>query len=172
MRQRYILTYLILLVIQIILGDLLNLSQYVVICFLPVMILSLPITYNTTRLLVISFASALAVDFFTNGMLGLTTCALLPVALARNRLIRLVFGTELMSRQEDISIHKQGGGKVFLTILLATTLFFAVFIPIDCAGTRSMSFMATRFLLSVALSSAVSYYVAGVLAPREADRWN
>ena len=147
MRQRYILTYLILLVIQIILGDLLNLSQYVVICFLPVMILSLPITYNTTRLLVISFASALAVDFFTNGMLGLTTCALLPVALARNRLIRLVFGTELMSRQEDISIHKQGGGKVFLTILLATTLFFAVFIPIDCAGTRSMSFMATRFLL-------------------------
>jgi multidrug efflux pump subunit AcrB len=105
-------------------------------------------------------------------MLGLTTCALLPVALARNRLIRLVFGTELMSRQEDISIHKQGGGKVFLTILLATTLFFAVFIPIDCAGTRSMSFMATRFLLSVALSSAVSYYVAGVLAPREADRWN
>ncbi len=172
MRQRYILTYLILLVIQIILGDLLNLSQYVVICFLPVMILSLPITYNTTQLLVISFASALAVDFFTNGMLGLTTCALLPVALARNRLIRLVFGTELMSRQEDISIHKQGGGKVFLTILLATTLFFAVFIPIDCAGTRSMSFMATRFLLSVALSSAVSYYVAGVLAPREADRWN
>ena len=172
MRQRYILIYLILLVIQIILGDLLNLSQYVVICFLPVMILSLPITYNTTQLLVISFASALAVDFFTNGMLGLTTCALLPVALARNRLIRLVFGTELMSRQEDISIHKQGGGKVFLTILLATTLFFAVFIPIDCAGTRSMSFMATRFLLSVALSSAVSYYVAGVLAPREADRWN
>ena len=58
MRQRYILTYLILLVIQIILGDLLNLSQYVVICFLPVMILSLPITYNTTQLLVISFASA------------------------------------------------------------------------------------------------------------------
>ena len=172
MRQRYILTYLILLVIQIILGDLLNLSQYVVICFLPVMILSLPITYNTPQLLVISFASALAVDFFTNGMLGLTTCALLPVALARHRLIRLVFGTELMSRQEDISIHKQGGGKVFLTILLATTLFFAVFIPIDCAGTRSMSFMATRFLLSVALSSAVSYYVAGVLAPREADRWN
>ena len=172
MRQRYILTYLILLAIQIVLGDLLNLSQYVIICFLPVMILSLPITHSTTRLLVIAFVSAMAVDFFTNGMLGLNICALLPVALARNRLIRLVFGSELLSRQEDISIHKQGGGKVLLAILLATTLFFAVFIPVDCAGTRSVSFMVVRLLVSVALSSAVSYYVAGVLAPREADRWN
>ena len=172
MRRRYIFTFLILLVIQIILGDLLNLSQYVVICFLPVMILSLPITHSTSRLLAIAFACGLAVDFFTNGMLGLCTCALLPVALARNTLIRLVFGSELLSRQEDISIHKQGGGKVLLAILLATTLYFAVFIPVDCAGTRPLSFMALRLLISVALSSAVSYYVAGVLAPREADRWN
>ena len=111
-------------------------------------------------------------DFFTNGMLGLCTCALLPVALARSRLIRLVFGSELLSRQEDISIHKQGGGKVFLAVLLATTLYFAVFIPVDCAGTRSLGFMAVRLILSVALSSAVSFYVAGVLAPREEGRWN
>ena len=166
MRQRYIFTYLILLAIQIILGDLLNLSQYVIVCFLPVMVLSLPITFSTPRLMIIAFASAIAVDFFTNGMLGLNVCALLPVALARNRLIRLVFGSELLSRQEDISIHKQGGGKVLLSILLATTLFFAVFIPVDCAGTRTLSFMAVRMLV------AVSYYVAGVLAPREADRWN
>lgn len=172
MRRRYVLTYLILLVLQIILGDLLNLSQYVVLCFLPVMIMSLPITYSTVRLMLTAFASALAVDFFTNGMLGLTTCALLPVALARNALIRLVFGTELLSRQEDISIHKQGPGKVLLSILLADILYFAVFIPVDCAGTRSFPFMFMRGILSIAVSTAVSYYVAGVLAPREGGRWS
>lgn len=171
MRQRYIFTYLVLLGIQIVFGGLLNLSQYVVLCFLPVMILSLPITYGTPRLLLIAFASGLAVDFLTNGVLGLTTCALLPVALARNALIRLVFGTELLSRQEDISIHKQGPAKVLLAILLATTLFFLIYIPVDCAGTRPTGFMALRMLLSIALSTPVSYYAAGVLAPREADRW-
>lgn len=171
MRQRYIFTYLVLLAIQIVLGGLLNLSQYVVVIFLPVMIMSLPITHSTPRLLLIAFVSGLAVDFFTNGVLGLTTCALLPVALARNSLIRLVFGTELLSRQEDISIHKQGPAKVLLAILLATTLFFLIYTPVDCAGTRPAGFVALRMLLSIALSTPVSYYVAGVLAPREADRW-
>lgn len=171
MRQRYIFTYLVLLAIQIVLGGLLNLSQYVVVVFLPVMIMSLPITHSTPRLLLIAFVSGLAVDFFTNGVLGLTTCALLPVALARNSLIRLVFGTELLSRQEDISIHKQGPAKVLLAILLATTLFFLIYTPVDCAGTRPAGFVALRMLLSIALSTPVSYYVAGVLAPREADRW-
>lgn len=171
MRQRYIFTYLVLLAIQIVLGGLLNLSQYVVVVFLPVMILSLPITHGTPRLLLIAFFSGLAVDFFTNGVLGLTTCALLPVALARNSLIRLVFGTELLSRQEDISIHKQGPAKVLLAILLATTLFFLIYTPVDCAGTRPAGFVALRMLLSIALSTPVSYYAAGVLAPREADRW-
>lgn len=171
MRQRYVFTYLVLLVIQIICGGLLNLSQYVVLSFLPVMILSLPITRSTPRVLVTAFVTGLAVDFFTDGVLGLTVCALLPVAFARNALIRLVFGTELLSRQEDISIHKQGPAKVLLAILLATTLFFLIYIPVDCAGTRSGGFIALRTLFSVALSTPVSYYVAGVLAPREADRW-
>ena len=171
MRQRYIFTYLVLLVIQIIFGGLLNLSQYVVLCILPVMIMSLPITYGAPRVMVIAFLSGLAVDFFTNGVLGLTACALLPVAFCRNSLIRLVFGTELLSRQEDISIHKQGPAKVLLAILLATALFFLIYIPVDCAGTRPAGFMALRMLLSIALSTPVSYYAAGVLAPREADRW-
>lgn len=171
MRQRYIFTYLVLLVIQIVFCALLNLSQYVVLCILPVMIMSLPITYGTPRVLIIAFLSGLAVDFFTNGVLGLTACALLPVAFCRNSLIRLVFGTELLSRQEDISIHKQGPAKVLLAILLATALFFLIYIPVDCAGTRPAGFMALRMLLSIALSTPVSYYAAGVLAPREADRW-
>ena len=171
MRQRYVFTYLILLVIQIILSGLLNLSQYVVLSFLPVMILSLPITRSTPRVLLTAFITGLVVDFFTDGVLGLTVCALLPVAFARNALIRLVFGTELLSRQEDISIHKQGPAKVLLAILLATTLFFLIYIPVDCAGTRSGGFIALRTFLSVVLSTPVSFYVAGVLAPREADRW-
>lgn len=171
MRQRYIFTYLVLLVIQTIFCALLNLTQYVVLCFLPVMILTLPITHSTPRLLLIAFLTGLAVDFFTNGVLGLTVCALLPVAFTRNSLIRLVFGTELLSRQEDISIHKQGPAKVLLAILLATSLFFLIYIPVDCAGTRPAGFMALRMLLSIALSTPVSYYAAGVLAPREADRW-
>jgi hypothetical protein len=171
MRQRYIVTYIILLAVQIVLADLLNLSQYIVLSFLPVMIMSLPITHSGPRVMIIAFATGLAVDFFTHGVPGLTAAALLPVAFARNGIIRLVFGNELFSRKEDISIHKQGPGKVLLSILIATVLYFLIYIPLDCAGTRPSGFVTARILLSVALSTAVSFFVAGILAPLEADRW-
>ncbi len=171
MRHGYLITYLVLLAIQVVLGDLLNLSQYVVLCFLPVMIMSLPVTYSTPKVLIVAFFTALAADFFTHGVLGLSVVALLPVAYARNLIVRLVFGSELLSRKENISIHKQGPAKVLLATLLATTLYFAVFVPADCAGTRSFGFVLLRILLSVAVSTPVSYYVAGILSPLEADRW-
>ena len=172
MRSRFVISFIAMIAIQVMLGGLINLSQYLVICILPVMIMCLPITFGTGRVLLVAFVASLVVDFFTDGALGLTAVALLPVAFTRNSLIRLVFGSELLSRREDISIHKQGAGKVLLAILLATTLYFLVFVPVDCAGTRPLSFIALRILLSVAVSTALSYYVAGVLSPREADRWS
>lgn len=171
MRRGYVITYLILLAVQVVLGDLLNLSQYVVLCFLPVMIMSLPVTYGTPRVLIIAFFTALAADFFTNGILGLSAVALLPVGLFRNLIVQLVFGSELLSRKENISIHKQGPAKVLLATLIATALYFAVFVPVDCAGTRPGGFVLLRILLSVIVSTPVSYYVAGILSPLEADRW-
>ena len=60
---------------------------------------------------------------------------------------------------------------MLLAILLANLIFFLIYIPVDCAGTRPAGFMVLRMLISVVLSTAVSYYVAGLLAPREADRW-
>ena len=172
MRPRFVISFIAMIAIQIMLGGLLNLTQYLVISILPVMIICLPITFSTSRVLLVAFLTSLVVDFFTDGAMGLSAVALLPVAVTRNSLIRLVFGSELLSRREDISIHKQGTGKVLLAIFLATTLYCLVFVPVDCAGTRPLSFIAPRILLSVAVSTALSYYVAGVLAPREADRWN
>lgn len=171
MRRGYIFTFLILLAIQVVLGDLLNLTQYVILSYLPVMIMSLPVTYGTPKVLIIAFATGFAVDFLTHGVLGLTVSALLPVAFARNTIVKLVFGSELLSRQENISIHKQGPAKVLLGTFLATLLYFAVYVPVDCAGTRSLGFIMLRILLSLAVSTPVSYYVAGILSPLEADRW-
>ena len=169
--KRYIFTYLALLAIQIVVGNYLNLTQYAVLIWLPVMIMSLPVTFSTLAVLLVSFATGLAADFFTHGVLGLSVIPLLVVGYARNFIIRLVFGTELLSRKEDISTHKQGIGKVSLSTFIATALFFLIYIPIDAAGTRSLAFLLVRGAISISASTAVSIYLSGVLAPREADRW-
>lgn len=172
MNNRYWLTYLLLLVAQIILGDMLNLSQHVTLFFLPIMILSLPISYGAIHSMAIAFATGFAVDFFTHGVLGLTIMALVPVAFTRELVIKLVFGNELVARQEDLSVHKQGLPKAALAALISTALFLLIYIPVDCAGARSFGFVAGKIVLSLLVSLPASLYAAWLLSIKEADRWN
>ena len=90
MRSRFVISFIAMIAIQIMLGGLLNLTQYLVISILPVMIICLPITFSTSRVLLVAFLTSLVVDFFTDGALGLTAVALLPVAFTRNALIRRI----------------------------------------------------------------------------------
>ena len=93
MRPRFVISFIAMIAIQIMLGGLLNLTQYLVISILPVMIICLPITFSTSRVLLVAFLTSLVVDFFTDGAMGLSAVALLPVAVTRYALIRLVFGS-------------------------------------------------------------------------------
>jgi len=121
--------------------------------------------------MLIAFVTGFFVDFFTHGILGLTICALLPVAFCREWIIRLVFGNEVFSRGEDVNIERQGIAKVSLASLIATALFFLIYIWVDGAGTRPMNFNIIRFVLSCVVSMLVSLYVIHILTSEEVRRW-
>ena len=171
MRGRYALMYLLLLVVQILLGNFLNLGQLVAVCLLPLLVLSLPVNYSGTAVMLIAFASALAVDLLTHGILGLSAVALLPIAAGRRLLISAVFGSEIYSRGEDISAAKQGLGKMALALLIATAVYFAIYIWVDAAGTRSLGVNTLAWLLSTLVSTAAQLLLTGLLSEREDGRW-
>ena len=159
------LIYLILLAAQLLLSTYANFTPYVMVTLLPVMVLCIPIRVGTTLAMLIAFATGLSIDLLSEGLLGLNALALVPVAFARNSIIRLIFGGELFAREEDFSVHRSGFWKVFMAILLATTLFLLVYIWADGAGTRPLLFNALRFAGSLAASTALSLLVIDLLAP-------
>ena len=163
--------FLVLLVAQILVWNFFNLSQFVVLTFLPVMVICLPAKVNTTPALLITFLAGIGVDFFTHGILGLTCVALLPIALGRKFIISLVFGEELFSRGEGISFRRQGIVKMNLAIVLSTALFMIIYIWVDGAGMRPFWFNVLRFVCSLAASSLVSVFVASLLTEEESARW-
>lgn len=169
MRGRFYLLYIILLALQIVFGNYLDLSQYVTLCFLPAMILALPVGISTIGTMSIAFITALAADFFTHGILGLTVLALVPVAFCKRWLIGLVFGGDVLSRGENISIDKHGMPKTILAILLATSLYLLIYIWADGAGTRPLGFNAIRFACSLLASTLVSTFAANLL--KSTGKW-
>ena len=159
------LIYIILLVAQLLLSTYANFTPYMMVTMLPAMVLCMPIRMGTVLAMVIAFATGLSVDLLSEGLLGLNALALVPVAFARNSIIRLIFGGELFAREEDFSIHRNGFWKVLVAIVLSTALFLAVYIWADGAGTRPLLFNAIRFGASLVASTLLSLLVVNLLAP-------
>lgn len=157
--------YVLLTIAQILICNYFHVTPYIMLSILPVMVLCIPIRVSTTGAMFVAFATGLAVDFLSEGLLGINALALVPVAFARKEIIRLIFGAELFSRKEDFSIRKSGFGQVSLAILLAQALFLVIYIWADGAGTRPLWFNAARLGASLAAGFLVSLLIVDTLAP-------
>lgn len=166
----FTLTYLLLLVAQIMLLNYCNFTQYLAVVFLPVMVMCISIKKGPIFTMIVAFLTGFAADFLAGGMLGLTSLALVPVAAARKGIIQLVFGSELFSRGEEISVRKQGVGKVLLACLMVTAIFLIIYIWADGAGTRPTWFNFLKFGISLVADTIISFFVCDLLTSDDI-RW-
>ena len=158
-RGEFWIAYVLLLVAQLLLSNYFHVTQYIFLTILPVMVLCIPIRVGTVGAMLIAGLTGLAVDYLSEGVLGLNALSLIPVAFARNGIIGLVFGRELFARREDFSVERCGFGKV------AMALFLVIYIWADGAGTRPLWFNGLRLAASLGASFVVSLLTLGVLAP-------
>ena len=132
--EHYFLTFFILTIVQILVCNYLNLSHYISLSFLPLLILCIPIRFGTITAMIVAFAAGLSVDIFSEGVLGLNALALVPVAALRFPIIQAVFGTGLFARKENLSFRKHGFFKFSTAILIAQSVFLILYIWADGAG--------------------------------------
>ncbi len=163
-RNEFWKAYVLLLIAQLIISNYFRFTPFVMLSILPVMILSVPIRVNRFVLLLLAFASGLLVDWLSEGLLGLNALALVPVAYARNSVLRIVFGNELMARKEDFSVNSNGLASVIMAIAMVQALFLIIYIWMDSAGSRTFLFNSGRFLASLAAGVLVSLLTLNVLA--------
>jgi len=164
-RGDFWIAYVLLLVAQLLLSNFFHVTPYIFLTILPVMVLCIPIRVGTVGAMLIAALTGLAVDYLSEGVLGLNALALIPVAFARNGIIGLVFGRELFARKEDFSIERCGFGKVATALFLSTLLFLVIYIWADGAGTRPLWFNGLRLAASLGSSFVVSLLTLSVLAP-------
>ena len=150
---------------QMIICNYFQFTPYVVLSMLPAMILCMPLTVRPPVCMLIAFASGLAVDWLAEGLIGINAASLVPVALARKTIIRVFLGEDLIARSDSFTFKKNGFGKISIALITALSIFFAIYILVDGAGTRPTSFNAIRFTASVTSSFILSLIVTAVLTP-------
>lgn len=164
MRRTFTLTYLVMVVAQMIFTNYFHFSPLCMITILPMMVLCIPTRINTVWAMVIAFATGLAVDFLAEGVIGLNALSLVPVAYVRKWLIGIIFGTEPFEHKENITTRKYGFARVSFATIIVTALFLVIYITADCAGTRPFWFLASKLGISLAASYLVSAPLINLLS--------
>lgn len=155
--------YILLLICQIILCNYSNLGPYITLSMLPTMVLCIPLSVSTPLCMLTAFVSGLSVDWLSEGIIGLNASAIIPVALLRKPLVSMFIGEDLIVRNENFSIRKNGFTKIFFTLLSATAVFTAIYVFLDGAGTRPFWFLISRFGASFACNMVPALIVTNVL---------
>jgi len=164
MRKTFALTYILLVIAQMILSNYFHFTPLVMLTILPVMILCIPTKVSTFWAMVIAFATGLAVDWLAEGTLGINAMSLVPVAFVRKTLIGMIFGVEPFEQQENLTIKKYGFVRISFAIIILTTLFLVIYVLADCAGTRPLWFLGAKTGLSLVASYIVSILVVNLLS--------
>ena len=168
--NRFFLIYLCIVALQVLICNYLNLSYYLTLSLLPVIVILIPVRYSTIAAMLIAAASGLAVDILGDGVLGLNMLSIVPVALARKGLLRVIFGQEVFAQDEDVTIKKYGILKFLGFIAIAQALFLLIYILADGAGTRPLWFNALRFGISLVACILVSLFIADNLTKDYRER--
>lgn len=163
MKQNFFLYYILLVIAQVLICEWFNLSAYVMLTILPAIVLCIPTRYSSTVAMLMAFATGFAVDFLAEGILGLNILALVPVAAAREDIIRLIFGPEPIVREDSFSIKKYGLEKVITAALIVQAIFLIVYLIADGAAVRPFTFTLLRFICSLAAGTFVSVFIVDIL---------
>ena len=140
-----------------------NFSPFVMLSMLPAMIICVPLTVSTPLCMILAFATGLSVDWLSEGLIGINTAALIPVALMRKPLIRFFLGEDIITRSDSFSFKKNGIGKISFVLILSILIFLGVYIFLDGAGTRPTWFNLTRLGVSLACNYILALIVTNIL---------
>lgn len=167
MKQNYIMMFLLIVGVQLLICNYLHISTFLMLSILPCAILLMPTRYSPVVAMLLAFASGLAVDTLAEGVAGLNALALVPVAGARRWICGFIFGKELTSTGEDVSMMKYGTGKMALAIFIAQFIFLMIYIWADGSEARPFMFNALRFSVSLVAGTLISLIIANLLDPNE-----
>jgi hypothetical protein len=163
--QHFGILYCLLLIGQIVLCNYAALGPYIMLTMLPAMIMCIPTTVSTASCMLIAFASGLAVDWLSEGLIGLNAAAAVPVALLRNGAIKIFLGEDLITRGDRFSIKKNGLFKIIAVMFTALAVYLGIYVFLDGAGTRPAWFSLTRLGVSAACCMMLSLIVINILSP-------
>lgn len=161
--QNFTILYILLAIAQAVICNYFRLGPYVSLSMLPALILCLPTSKSTIFTMCAAFATGIGIDFLSEGLLGLNTLAIVPIALLKKPIIIMTMGRESLEKDTPFNTRYEGFGKIILAVVISQSVFLVLYIMADGAGIRPLWFNVTRFFASLLCNTMLSMLAIHVL---------
>lgn len=163
--RKFIATFILMLMVQLVLTKYCQFGPFLYICLLPAMVLCLPTSEPSWRIMIVAFVAGLLVDGLADGPLGLNAMAAVMVAAIQKLVLRLCIGEEIVERGYSFSFHQNGFFKILLALLASAAVFFAVYVIADSAGIRTGGFNFMKWACSTVVGVIFGLFAVNILSP-------
>ncbi len=165
-RNSWILTYIILIIIQILTDGLLDTGIFVSLFPVMFIILTLPYKSGTISTLLVGFGLGLLVDFMGNGVIGLNAAALTAVSFCRQGLLQMIAGSYIMDNTERPDLFSLGYIKVIGYSALCSLIHLCVFVFTEHGGFSDILISLGRIGISTILNCALMTVLFSICGQR------
>ncbi|MBQ9582740.1 MAG: hypothetical protein IJR25_00235 [Bacteroidales bacterium] len=155
-RLRQIVLYAVMILFQIVIGNSVYLGPVVYICFIPLLVMYLPLDQKPYISMLIAFGLGLAIDIFSDGVLGLNAGAATLLALLYKPLFYPVFQKNNYSKTYIPTVRESDIWHHLLYLLILFAIYFLFYIAFDGVAKTSLLVSLTRYLICIAVNLAIA----------------
>lgn len=167
MNRHFSIVFAVMLLLQLVLVKYCQIGHMIYISILPAMILCQPTSRPTPLVILLAFLTGMCVDLLADGVVGLNTAALLPLALIQKPVIRLMIDEDVVERHYSFSFFRHGYIRVGGALLVMTLLYMILYMVLDNAGDRTAGFVILRIFLSSLVSMIFAMVATAMLSPKQ-----
>lgn len=153
LRGSILISFFSLLFVQIILSGLIDFGPLLFIAVYPLFIFTLPINTPVNKILLWAFAMGIAVDYFTNSIMGLNTSALLIMALLQPLVFKAVSRKGDLENQIRPGLAQLGYAKFALYTLILLAIHHGFFSMVESMGFTHFIYNLPRLFVSIAVNT-------------------
>lgn len=161
---KYITLGVFLILIQILISGYINIWPVLYIAVFPFVIIILPQQINKFLLLVLAALLGLAVDFISDGILGLNAAAATALAFFKDPILRLTVSKTSLDNLSGVTEYALGSSKFILYTVLLYSVFFLFYMGLDSIGYYTFGYTLLRFSVNIVVNTIITVLFGKALA--------
>ncbi len=140
-------------ILQIVITALVDFGPLVAISVYPLFLLTLPVNVSLNKLMLLAFLMGMAIDYFSNSILGMSSAASIIMVLSQPKVFKLIYRKGDLENQIRPGMRQLGFGRFAAYIIICLSIHHLVLASLESFGLIGFVSNLPRVIISLVVNT-------------------